>query len=237
MSDDIVTHLFEDIPFELNVPALLKRARVKEGSSNAEDLQRLAVQGAALARPKGFYMTAYITGRGADWIEIEGRRFDSRILAVNLERPFRVFPYLATCGQELQLWAEGIEDLAERFWAECVKEQALAAALSYLQEHLDRQYQPGPTSSMNPGSLADWPIQQQQALFALFGARAARIGVRLTESLLMVPTKTVSGIRFSTSEHFESCQLCPRDHCPGRRAPYDAGLFESRYQLDQSGDR
>jgi hypothetical protein len=29
---------------------------------------------------------------------------------------------------------------------------------------------------------------------------------------------------------FESCQLCPREHCRSRKAPFDAQLFAERYQ-------
>ena len=231
VSDEIVTHLFDDIPFELSMPALIKRLRVKEGSTRAAELERLAAQGAALARPKGFYMVAYITARGSDFVEIEGRRFDSRVLSLNLEKPFRVFPYLVTCGHELQEWADGFDDMLESFWADTIKEQALMAAMRCLDEHLENQYQPGQTSSMNPGSLTDWPIEQQRVLFDLFGPRVAQIGVRLTDSLLMMPNKTVSGLRFATGQHFESCQLCPRNNCPGRRAPYDQDLLESHYHL------
>jgi hypothetical protein len=82
---------------------------------------------------------------------------------------------------------------------------------------------------MAPGSgAADvWPITQQRALFSLFGGRekvAELIGVRLTDTCLMLPIKSVSGIFFQTDTTFETCQLCPRDACIGRRAPYDQGL-------------
>jgi hypothetical protein len=52
----------------------------------------------------------------------------------------------------------------------------------------------------------------------------------LTESLLMVPVKSVSGIVFANEEEFASCQLCPREDCPGRKAPYDPGLYERKYR-------
>jgi hypothetical protein len=53
--------------------------------------------------------------------------------------------------------------------------------------------------------------------------------VTLTDSFLMVPTKSVSGIVFPTEVSFESCRLCPRSDCPGRRAKYDPNLWEQRY--------
>ena len=83
---------------------------------------------------------------------------------------------------------------------------------------------------MNPGSLADWPLSEQRVLFALLGDTQDAIGVQLTSSLLMVPTKSVSGIIYPTAETFASCQLCPRRGCPNRRAAYDPQLFEQKYR-------
>ncbi len=46
----------------------------------------------------------------------------------------------------------------------------------------------------------------------------------------MVPTKSVSGILFPAEESFASCQLCPRENCPNRRAPYDPELFDRKFR-------
>ena len=72
---------------------------------------------------------------------------------------------------------------------------------------------------MNPGPLKDWPLGEQRQLFFLFGDVKQAIGVELTESFLMYPVKSVSGIIFPTEVNYENCQLCPRENCPGRRAP------------------
>jgi len=45
----------------------------------------------------------------------------------------------------------------------------------------------------------------------------------------MIPNKTTSGIRFPTEERFESCQLCPRETCPGRRAAFEPDLYARKY--------
>ena len=66
-------------------------------------------------------------------------------------------------------------------------------------------------------------------LFSLIGDAEAAIGVRLTDSFLMLPTKSVSGIRFTAGSDWENCMLCPRPVCPNRRAKYDPVLLESRY--------
>ena len=229
MTGAMVSHVLERIPFELDLPALYAHVRVKPGSELVEELLPLAEEALRIARPKAVYFAAYVTDRGDDFVEIEGVRFTSRVLRVNLDKAFRVFPHLATCGLELHMWGRALEDPLHRYWAETLQQHALAAARQALSRHIAEMYDPGETSAMNPGSLAEWPIEQQQMLFSLFGGNAEHIGVRLTGSMLMVPAKTVSGIRFPTTERFESCQLCPRDNCPGRRAPFEPVLYSTKY--------
>jgi hypothetical protein len=72
--------------------------------------------------------------------------------------------------------------------------------------------------------LPDWPIEEQRPLFQLLGDVPAAIGVRLTESLLMLPAKSVSGIYFPTETSFFSYQLCPRKRCDSRKARYNLKL-------------
>jgi hypothetical protein len=229
MVENIAAHILDAIPFEPDISWLMKRLHIQEGSSNSTELSHLLEQARPIAHPRAFYQISYINQRGEDWVEIDGERFTSRVLSINLENVHRVFPYLATCGSELQEWANSQEDMLLRYWAETIKESALFCALAALNENLTGRYQPGRTATMSPGSLQDWPIQQQAPLFHLLGEFSDAIGVQLTDSMLMVPTKSVSGIRFPTQADFESCQLCPREGCPGRRALYDPDLYDSRY--------
>jgi len=73
-------------------------------------------------------------------------------------------------------------------------------------------------------------MEEQRKLFALLGDPVKEVGVELTESCLMIPVKSVSGIWFPAKIDFENCQLCSRENCPGRRAPYDENLAR-KYQV------
>ena len=221
--------ILPDIPFQIDLGNLKQKLHIKEGSPYLTDLIHLADEAASIGRPKALYKLAFIDEKGEDSVIVENVRLKSRILRVNLEIAQRVFPYVVTCGMELEDWANRIEDVLQRFWAETIKEMVLRVAHGAMEEHLMNHYQPGRLSRMSPGSLADWPIQEQRPLFKILGNPVDSIGVRLTDSMLMIPTKSVSGIRFPTEESFESCLLCPRDVCPNRRAPYDPSLFEKKY--------
>ena len=221
--------ILDSVPCRIGIDDVLKRVHVGDDSSAVEAMVREA-QG--LGRPKVLYREVYVDSKADDSVVIDGVPFTSRVLRVNLDEAHRVFPFVVTCGIELDEWSAGYTDLLERFWADAIKEAALGLACSALGEHLNRTFQPGKTSTMNPGSLEDWPIEQQGQLFALLGDPAGAIGVRLTDSFLMLPTKSLSGIYFPTEVAFENCQLCPREKCPGRRAKYDEDLYRQRYAGD-----
>lgn len=227
MGDIIVLDV---IPFAMDLEQLESRLHIEPGSDNVAEFAALAEEAQRIARPKALYRIAFLNSRDEESVTIEGIRFTSRVLSVNLQKAHRVFAYMATCGTELDDWSHGKSDPLQQFWAEAIKESALRAAIKAMNEDLENRYKPGKTSTMNPGSLLDWPLKQQRPLFALLGDPQTAIGVRLTQSFLMVPNKSVSGIRFPTEESFESCLLCPAVDCPGRRAPYDPDLYDRKYR-------
>jgi len=224
--------VMDDIAFEPNLRKLMKKLRAKEGTRHAEQLESLLDETKAIVRPRAMYRVAYVDSRDESGVVIGGIEFHSRVLRVNLDDVHRVFPFAVTCGGELHEWMRSKDDLLVRYYADVISEEAMRAAAAELKRHLVRRYGQGRTSTMSPGSLEDWPIREQRPLFDLLGNPEEAIGVRLTDSMLMIPSKSVSGIRFPVEKTFESCQLCQRERCPGRRAPYDEGLYERRYQLE-----
>ncbi len=224
------TYVLDEVPFEPALKPLAKRLRIKEGSRHIPELTQVLDTARAIARPKAMYRLAYVDEKTPDAVSIEGVTLTSRVLRVNLEAAHRVFAYVATCGMELQSWGDSLDDILHRYWADAIKELALAAAIQALTHHLSTCYELGRTATMAPGSLADWPLREQRPLFRILGDPHAAIGVELTDSFLMIPNKTVSGIRFPTEERFESCQLCPRENCPGRRAAFEPDLYDRKYR-------
>jgi len=216
--------ILEDIPWKVEEGKFLRKLHLKEESEDAQRVKELLEEAKKVGRPRGMYGVAYIDKKGEDEVTIEGITFRSKVLRTNLEDTYRVFPFVATSGKELEEWSGQFEDMLEAFWAAEIKEWVLSQALSHLLENLKETFRLEKVAAMNPGSLPDWPMEEQKKLFALLGEAAEKVGVRLTESCLMVPVKSVSGIWFPTRVSFENCQLCLRENCPGRRAPYDEQL-------------
>jgi len=221
--------IMTNIPVELSLDRVCSELHVSPGGEDARDLADLIGRVAAVANPKAVYDICYVEDRTAGAVTINGVTFTSRVLRVNLDQVHRVFPFVVTCGRELEHVAGVDGDPLREYWLDHLRIIALRAAGERVRAHIEATFQPGRTSSMSPGSLADWPITQQTQLFALLGDVEGAIGVRLTESFLMLPMKSVSGMHFPTEISFHSCSLCPRKDCPGRSAPYDDHLWAERY--------
>ena len=220
------------IPFELDEKSLMEKVHVEPGSDDAREFAVLLEKARAIANPKVVYAERFIDAKGKDdAVTIGGITFRSRTLRRNLDKAERVFAYVATCGRELDGIPLPKGDMLTEFWHDAIKMAVLRAAIQHLSDHLARRYRLGKTASMSPGSgdADTWPIQQQAELFALLGGIGEvreRSGVELTDSSLMIPNKSVSGIHFPTATDFRSCQVCHRKECPSRGAPFDEKLWE-----------
>jgi len=217
-----------DIPFELDLVSIAKTVHVEPDSPDGRTLCDLIERARQMARPKAMYKEAFIDAKGAETVTVDGIAFTSRMLRANLEPVERVFPFIATCGHEMDTADLQAGDFLVEFWWDAIKAVLLGCAIRHLNEHLKHRYALSKMSSMSPGSgdVDVWPIEQQRELFALLGDVKGQIGVELTESFLMKPNKTVSGICFATEVDFHSCQVCRREDCPSRSAPFDPHLWD-----------
>jgi hypothetical protein len=221
----------EDIPFSLNTEILLEKYRIRPGSDDARAFVELVGKVQEIGKPKALYCDSFIDEKGDDSVIIDGVRFTSTALRRNLDSVERVFPYVATCGREVDSIGVSEEDILRKIWLFMLKGVLLETAMERMYEHINTHRRVAKLSTINPGSgdVAVWPIEQQKELFSIFKDVEKLIGVRLTESLLMIPDVSVSGILFPTETDFQSCQLCHRDHCPNRRAPFSQEVWESIY--------
>ena len=220
------TSVMDNILCEIDFKKLLKKLHIKEGSSFFAEIKLMADEAQLLARPKVVYKNAMIETKGDNFVVIDGIKFTSHVLRINLEEALKVFPFVVTCGTELDVWSKQFDDYFASFCADAIKEMVLRSALQKFEAHLEKELGLGHAANMNPGSLPDWPINEQIPLFELLGNVEQLIGVQLNDSYLMFPVKSLSGIRFPKEGTFESCQLCPREKCPSRKADYDEDYAE-----------
>ncbi len=219
--------VLDNIPIHLDPGEVLKGLHLDEKRGYLNAVQELVEIANSVIHPKVIYEVSYVDNKNEDTVDIGGIRFTSRVLRVNLDKIGRVFPYIVTIGKELEDKAASFDNLLKQYCLDEIGDEALYLLRRCLEDYLKKKYRLGQISNMSPGSLKDWPITQQKQLFSIFGNVEALIGVKLTDSLLMIPRKSESGMYFPTEVKFYSCQLCPRERCQDRQAPYDKNLAES----------
>jgi hypothetical protein len=210
----------DPISLGLDIEDVKKRLR----TGDWEQVQTLLDLAKPLISARAVYDVCYVEEKLEDTIVIDGVRLGSQVLRKNLENVGRVFPYVVTIGIELERKADACTDLLERYYLDVIGNAAVGKARKHLEDHLRSRFALGGLSFMSPGSLGDWPIEEQRPLFSILKGAEASIGVKLTESFLMIPKKSISGIYFPTEVTFYNCQLCPRPHCEGRKARYSEDL-------------
>ena len=223
-------HIVNEINYTLSEEEFIKAIQITCDPGDEDYIRAVTMLSQALkiARPRYVYCVSAVEEKGDGFVIVEGQRFDSELVRKNLDKVHRIIPYVATCGVEIEEWSLQFTDLLEQFWADELKKLILFKCYADLQKTVKSAYFPAQDlSHMSPGSLADWPLSGQIPLFDLIGNVPEDIGVILTDSLLMLPSKTVSGFYFSSSfesnsieSHYENCKYCPMPNCPGRRAEY-----------------
>lgn len=205
---------------------LMARLRVPEDLD--EDFAEIYEECVSIADP-GYMYAAVPVRQVGDSTIVGGVEFKSRIMLKNFAGQDIVWPYVLTCGKNLYELAKRKSDPLERYWVDCIAEAYLGLMHPMMHAEVAALADVERLYSMNPGSLDDFPLACQRPLFDMLGDVESGIGAWLTDSFLILPYKSGSGIYFRSDSHYENCSMCPRANCPNRRAPYDGMLFETRY--------
>ena len=202
---------------------VLMHLHMDSGGDMDGDISRLLKEAKSVGHPRAAVRDAYIDKHEGDDVTINGVVVSSPLVSEKLNGIHRVFPYVSTCGNELEEWAAGYaSDPMLEFVASTIMELALGIAIKHANAYVKDKWGIEKFATINPGSLAGWPITGQNELFRIMDGVRAAIGVVLKESCLMVPIKSTSGIIFPTDSAWVNCMRCPRENCSGRRAEYAA---------------
>ena len=218
----------DDIPIKITLESALEQLRVKE-TEDVELISELFEAARKIVRPKALYREAFVDEISGSNVRINGVDFESDVLAMALKDVHRVFAYVCTCGTEVDDWSRKEKDYFITVWLDMIKGMFLADAIEFLKTHFNNTYEFKNLSAINPGSgnEENWHISQQKQLFEMIGDVKSEIGVTLTNTFLMLPTKTVSGLQFSTESEFSNCALCTRENCISRKVEFNKELYDS----------
>lgn len=177
-----------------------------------------------VSRPKSVYRIFDMKHTGSDRIEFCGMEVESKNLAKNLKgcREIVLFGATLGIGVDRYITRASLTDMAR-----AVVLQACAAALleEYCDERQDHIAQEQKKEGkylrprFSPG-YGDFSISYQEQLVQILDC-AKKIGLTLTDSLMMTPTKSVTAVIGVSTEkepcHRSGCEACEKKDCAYRR--------------------
>ena len=131
--------------------------------------------------------------------------------------------FICTCGQEYETYLQRLKaenDMVRVFIADALGSVIAEKCADEMEKNLQESIEKlgwHHTNRFSPG-YCGWHVSQQQKLFPLF--KGETCGVRLTESSLMLPIKSVSGIIGIGKEVHRldyTCGLCQFEKCYKRK--------------------
>lgn len=155
---------------------------------------------------------------------IGGRFFRSKVLAKKIKDKKSVFFYISTCGREISDYIENTEDELDKYLLGEVAYLAYVRAMQALSEDTERVLGIERYVQLCPGSVYDWSVSDVKDIFALMDGLYQKLNVRVLDSGMIEPIKSVSGLFYATEEEFASCAICPRANCDNRVMEYDEEL-------------
>jgi len=148
--------------------------------------------------------------------------FPDKIVYRQLKRSEKIAVFVCTAGEGISLWSKRMmaEEPLKGFIADILGSVVVEAAVEALQQKLsDEMKRAGMkiTNRYSPG-YCGWPTSEQHKLFGLLPKE--NCGIRLAESALMLPIKSVSGfIGIGAHVRFNpyTCRMCDAVSCVYRR--------------------
>ena len=209
------------IPINIEYEECLRKIYTNRYPTNDLLLKKTIHEAVNTIEPRSVYRLVCVESTESTGVTIDRVKFTSSLLAKKLYQYCILFPFILTLGQEFDnRIAASTDSLLEQYYLDQIGNILLRKCGIYLESHLKKSYMIKQLSSISPGSLPDWPIEEQEPLFSLFGDTQNLSGVYLTPQMMMIPKKSLSGIFFPSQEIFIACSLCPRKDCPERSAPF-----------------
>jgi hypothetical protein len=181
-----------------------------------------------VANPRITYTVQWIDSiRGSSLRLEDGARITSPKVARTLKQAEAVVCFVATIGNRIEGAIERLNEegnVSDAYIVDAMGSVGVERAVEKFHLAMERVFRnqgKGVTLRFSPG-YCDWPLNEQEKLFKL--VQADLIGVTLSESCLMNPRKSVSGIFGITNDPSQTvsghnpCARCNKRDCFSRRS-------------------
>lgn len=195
------THILKNFPIRIDLRAAQRHLGYKPSSKINDRIVKMFDEAVArsieLSNPAGIYFIDRIISRNENCVTLEcGFSIESKLVSKMMNNCGEMMVFAATIGggPEREAAKQMSDNPAEALLLDAVAGEAAEGAVEYLHVHVQRDaHRRGLhlTPRFSPG-YGDWTLEAQPGLFRFL--RPEKIGIELTESCMMIPRKSVSGI-------------------------------------------
>jgi hypothetical protein len=149
-------------------------------------------------------------------LQIENALFSpGRTICINLKGSEKAIFFLCSAGEGITRWTSGTmeSDPVKAYMIDILGSLVVDSAADILESQLESIEGLNITNRYSPG-YCGWKLTEQKMLFDLFPGNFCNI--KLTESSLMIPIKSVSGVigsGKSTKKRAYACEICDSPNC------------------------
>jgi hypothetical protein len=222
--------IIENITVKIESKNILKKLGYADETQSSQRINQsidsLLIKADKLIKTQAVYARVGLSEISGNRIKIDDKFvIASSVLKETLCNCESVFLFIATIGAELESESSKLmreNNSLESLIMDAIGSQAAEALADSLCRTLSDEVKPqglAVTHPFSPG-YCDWNIEEQKILF--FVLDGGEIKVKLTDSCMMIPRKSVSGIiGIGQSESLGKknfpCQNCAKEKCPSRR--------------------
>ena len=215
MAENLSERLVLRIPTDFTAEDFAGFCQIRPDSAPFEALEESLPLIKQYAEPAAVIRWVSVDSVENDVTTIAGVPFQSKVVADKLKDFPRVFVSAVTAGEGL----EKCPDLADDPFLHVYNGGLIYYASAWLVDYMQKTFGYDGSSMLSPGSLPDWPIVNNFALFEILGG-AGEIGCTLNDSGYIKPWNSGSHIHFA-GNGYRNCNLCRNYGCVGRQGPFD----------------
>lgn len=164
-------------------------------------------------------------------VDISGQFFSSKIVASKIKGCRNAIVFIVTCGSDIRQYLKEISDPLDNYIVDQLAYVGCLNAREHMLKTLSETYQIDSFISLSPGSIIDWSVSDVKKLFIIMEGLYQQLGLRVLDSGLIDPLKSVSGLIIQSDEEFECCDLCMRFNCPSRKTLFNQEKYDEAMNL------
>lgn len=227
---DIYEYSFSSDEINISIPLILNAIGYKDGNAPQPVMHSLdetfPIINKMIDVKAGFrILNPFKLNEKKDSVFIEDVQFNTgAIIAKPLRNSTSVAVFVATVGPHIEKMSKDFlsgEDILKGYIIDAIGSEIVECAADLLEIKLQEIISVNNfkiTNRYSPG-YCGWKVSEQHKLFSLLPDNFC--GISLTESALMIPIKSVSGIiglGSSVKKHDYQCSICDLESCFRRKA-------------------